>query len=107
MAEQKPNTFFEMIQTHEREWGKDAYQDRPTLEQIMSAKVVAFWQRTNTKDKRLFITLHEDTKPLEAELTKLVIRTSIQQPDKRFALGFQNQKRLKIQGLRIMFTTVE
>ena len=35
--------FMAYVQAHERQWGMDTYPDRPALESILKARVVAFW----------------------------------------------------------------
>ena len=102
---QSGKSFIDIVQEHERAWGTETYQERPGLAEILNAAVVAFWQKTDGKEKRLFITLHSDTKDIESHLAKLVLRSSVQTPDRRYIMGFQGQKRLKITGFKIMFTT--
>ena len=105
MSENNKESFLDIVQNHEREWGTETYQARPGLAEILSASVVVFWQKTDGKEKRLLITLHDDTKDIEMHLAKLVLRSPVQQPDRRYIMGFQGQKRLKIAGFKVVFTT--
>lgn len=98
-------TFLSMIQAHEREWGTDTYTGKPSLADMLSAKVVAFWQKASGDDPREFVTLHDDTTGIETHLAKLVLRSGLQTPDRRLVAVFEAQKRLKVKAFRVVFTS--
>lgn len=100
-------TFMGMVQSHEREWGTTKYLERPSLADIFAAKVVAFWQKSSGDDRREFITLHEDTGDIENHLARLVLRSKLQQPDRRLVTVFEAQKRLRIKAFKILFVPEE
>jgi hypothetical protein len=99
--------FFELVQKHEREWGATNYPERPTLEQLMMSPVVAFWQADDSKEKRLMVSTHADLKEIELSLIKLIMRVSVQKPERLFVQAYQDKKRLKVKGFNILFETDE
>lgn len=96
-------SFLDAIQAHEREWGTEKYSGRPSLEQMMMSYIVAFWQPTDDKEKRLYASVHNDTKEIEATVLKTVMRLSIQKPSRVYVRAYRNKKPLKIKGVQIIF----
>lgn len=101
------NPFLDRIQEHEREWGNDSYVGKPTLAEMLASPVVAFWQNSSGKEKRELVTLHNDTQDVEMYLAKLVLRSGLTKPDRTLITVYQNQKRLRIKGFKIVFEPVD
>ena len=100
--------FLDFVQAHEREWGKDTYPGKPSLAQMLSSPVVAFWKPTNEKDKtRMTASLYADMKGVEDHFLKLLMRSQIELPKQRIAHVFCNQKSMRIKGVRIDFVEVD
>lgn len=96
--------FFEHVQNHEREWGKETYNGRPRLADIMSAKVVVFWAVTIKDQAREIITLHDDFTELESYMTRLIFFTRAKAPDRRYIRAFLNQRPVKVRAIRVEFS---
>lgn len=98
-----PESFIEYVEHHERVWGTDNYPNRPSLSQILSAPVVVFWKDVDPKQPRLTITTHDELLDIERYITKLVFRATIDPPRQRLKRIFKDQKRVRIQGVKILF----
>lgn len=102
--------FLKLVQNHEREWGTDTYPNRPELAEIITSPVVLFWQPV-PKDKqeaklvntRMYIRLHNDLAAVENYLSNLVLRSSVQLPERKLAYIFLNQKHLRVTGIQVTF----
>lgn len=100
---QKPSTkFIDLVEDHEREWGKQRYQGKPKLKDILDATVVAFWQ-VEGEENRLMITLHNDLSDVEKSLTRQLFTGSVNAPRKRLVRVYQDQKRMVIAGVSVIF----
>ena len=101
-------TFTEYVQAHERAWGTEQYKGKPTLQQILEAKVVCFWYPTDTlagtpeENVQYLVTLHPNTKHINAYVEHLVWHTKQQLPHSRLAKVFLNQKPLRIKGVKVI-----
>lgn len=107
----------EFVQKHERSWGNESYTGRPTLAEILAAKVVVFWAysgkpQPQPQNKRAsqeippareIITLHRDTKEVESYLTRLVFFANDNPPDRKYLRAFVDQRPVKIKSVRIEF----
>lgn len=102
----EPKNFFDYIQEHERTWGDETYKDRPDLEQIMKAVVVAFWL-DGTRTDRYFITLHDDMKPIHEYYDTLIRRLVIGFPKKRLLLIFHKGREVRLNGIKLDFDVTE
>ncbi len=63
------------VERHERAWGMEYYKGRPTLAQLMNAKVVAFWHPT-TEDMNHTATMHKSVEEIDQYVTHLVWHTA-------------------------------
>ncbi len=96
--------FTEAIQEHERVWHVGTYPDRPNLDQIMQAPVVAFWIQNN--DHRPIITLHPDLKDIKSYFHTLARRLPIGYPSRRLSALFVNQCPVRV-NLLVAFEAIE
>lgn len=94
--------FIDLVQEHEREWGKKSYPGKPKLADILAAPVVAFWQ-VEGEEHRLSITLHDDLSDIEKFLTRQLFTGSVNAPRRRLVRVFKDQKRMVIAGVRVLF----
>jgi hypothetical protein len=103
----KPDDFLELVQTHERTWGKESYPNRPTLAQMLNGKVVAWWRSAKQDDVRLRATVYDSLDDLEKYMTRILIHSRLEMPSHRLAFIFINQKKASIRGVRVQITAVE
>jgi len=100
------------VQKHERDWGNKSYPGRPTLEDVMNARVVTFWQPLNKHGSpdepgREIIVIYEDLKAVESYLTRLIFLANKFRPDRQFLRAYVDQKQVKVKKARIQFGYVE
>lgn len=94
--------FMQFIEEHQRAWGRETYKGRPTLEQMLSSPVVAFWQPTS--DEMFFTaTVHKELKEIEQYLLALLIHSEVRLPVLRLKRVFVNQQPKKIANISIEF----
>jgi hypothetical protein len=106
MSGREPKMFVDYVQAHEREWGGQTYPNRPRMEQVLRAAVVAFWiDSTIANGSRHIMTLHDDLTPIEDYFSKLVRRMSYAFPNRRLTILFQNGEELEI-GVKVAFRPV-
>lgn len=94
--------FMTYVTMHERAWGLDTYKGRPTLKQILEAKVVAFWYPTS-KELPFTLTIHNDLKEIDAYLRALIIHTKVQVPRLRLARVYVNKQEVKFKTVQIVW----
>jgi hypothetical protein len=96
--------FLDEVEKHERAWGSDSYTGRPGLSQIMGAKVVAFWYPSGSDDDmHTTITIHKSLDDIHDYVTHLVWHTKERLPLVRLAKLFENQREIKIKGVKVVF----
>lgn len=86
----------EQIQEHEREWGTENYKDRPTLAEMLSAPVVAFWIEDRKEGDRVTITLHTDLKEIREYYETIFRRMGLGFPNRRLQSLFAKGKELRV-----------
>lgn len=94
--------FMTYVTMHERAWGLDTYKGRPTLKQILEAKVVAFWYPTG-KDVPFTLTLHKNISEIDAYLKALVLHTKVKIPSLRLARVFIEKREVKIKAVKVVW----
>jgi len=94
--------FLTYVALHERAWGLSTYKGRPTLNQIMEAKIIAFWRPTG-EELPFTLTIHKDLREIDAYVKALVWHTKTELPRLRLAHVFVEQKELKIKDVKIVF----
>lgn len=107
--------FMKLVQDHERQWGTESYPNRPDLADILNSPVVVFWRPTPPNAKkappptapRTIITLHPDMTPVHEYLTQVVLRSSLQAPDRRFVTAFMHQRQVRIKAVKVLFEFVD
>lgn len=103
----KKNNFLGYIEQHERVWGTQEYPGRPSLFDLINAKVVAFWHPAAEGDKRLTVTVHEDMTDLNTFLARLLLHINDKPPDRRLARIFVSGKKARIKGVRLQLVDAE
>ncbi|MDZ4765756.1 MAG: hypothetical protein SGI73_14510 [Chloroflexota bacterium] len=98
----KNDVFMQCVSAHEQGWGKDTYRGRPTLKQVLEAKVISFWEPVSDELPPT-ITLHPNLKDVEKYLLSLVMHSTKQIPRLRLAKVFLNQREVKIKNVRVVF----
>lgn len=103
MTANKETIFMDKVQEHERNWGVDKYRGRPSLHQILTANVVAFWRVKG--QAREVITLHDDLSAIERHL--LLQLVSNEESKRKLVSVFQEHTRMKIKSVNIEFIPSE
>lgn len=100
----KNQAFLNEVEQHERAWGQGTYTGRPKLQQILDAKVVAFWYPSGTDaDLAMVITLHKDIKDIDRYVSELVLHTKVRLPILRLAKVFYNQQEIRIRAVHVVY----
>lgn len=97
----------ELAQKHEREWGDQTYTARPTLSEILSMPVVAFWRPLAGNDKREKITIHKDLKDIELFIHKMVFRIQVALPKETLSHVFVKNRLVRVQAIKIQWVAEE
>jgi hypothetical protein len=99
--------FMRRVEQHERSWGTEYYKGRPTLTQIMYAKVVAFWHPTS-QAMHPTATIHRNLNEINEYVTHLVWHTARERlPLLRLESVFVNKRHMKIKAVRVVFEEPE
>ena len=99
--------FMRYIETHERAWGTETYKGRPTLNQLLEAKVVAFWHPTSDA-MHPTATTHKSLDEINDYVTHLVWHTTKERlPLLRLEAVFANKRQVKIKAVKVVFEEVE
>lgn len=98
------SAFLKEVERHERGWGDTGYSGRPELSHIMASKVVAFWYPSGSDDEiNTVVTLHKSLDDIHDYITHLVWHTKTRIPVVRLAKLFENQREVKIKGVKVLF----
>lgn len=100
-AKQPADTFIDIVQKHERTWGTETYPDRPSLADLLSAPIVAWWRSANAEDDRLKSSIHQDLDELNRYAVRILLHSRLEFPDKRLAMVYINQKKAAIKGVSL------
>jgi hypothetical protein len=94
----------ELVQAHERGWGMEQYQNRPSLADMLSRPVVVFWAGEDKTDKgRSTVSVHDHVEELNEILLSLVLAGKVTASSKRrLARIFVRQKAVQITGVRLI-----
>lgn len=98
-----PLNFYDWVQEHERTWGKRSYTGRPSLQSVMNAKVVVFWQSHEDKERHYMVTLHESVDELQKYFGRMLFTAMEASPTRHVAAIFAGGKRVRISGVRVDF----
>ena len=96
------DNFMNYVELHERSWGMDSYKDRPKLEAILQAPVVAFWRPAERGESRHIITLYDSVDELNEELSSMLLHSSTRPIKHRLFRLFYKQKRIYVKGVRLL-----
>lgn len=97
------DAFLRVVSLHERWWGQEEYPGRPTLKQILEAKVIAFWLPPKGSPLPYTVTIHNDLRDIEKYLLAIVIHSEQEMPRLRLAAIFKNRKRVRVKSVQIVF----
>ena len=108
MGQTDRSDFLALVQQHERAWGNETYAGRPTLETILHAPVVAFWQVQNSGKQadRPQITLHKDLREIEEFYVKMIFRSSLPIQQRRLYKLFVDGKQMRVASVKLSFAPV-
>ena len=94
------------IGRHERAWGMEIYRGRPTLNQFIEARVVAFWHPTS-EDMNDTATIHKSLKEIDQYVTQLVWHSGKERlPLLRLEAVFVDKVHIQIKGVKIIYEQV-
>ncbi|MBZ0278291.1 MAG: hypothetical protein K8I60_19240 [Anaerolineae bacterium] len=106
----KKEGFMYHVELHERAWGMDGYPGRPSLEDIMTAPVVAFWYNADPNRKRetrYFATVHQDISELNRYVSRMVLHSTVKIPDRRLTRLFVQRQEVIIRGVKLVLAKIE
>jgi hypothetical protein len=103
----RDETFMGWIQLHERAWGLETYEGRPTLQDMLAAPVLAFWYPVRRDESRFTATIYKDMKDLNAYASFILIHCNTRPPTWRLARLFVDRRRMKVRGARLLVESVE
>ena len=107
MAKTK-DSFMDLVQQHEREWGTRSYTGRPSLEAILDAPVVTFWRMAAEGEQLPYtVKLYQDLKDVEKYLARLIFRPDTNPPKESLVRIYANRKRITVRGVHIQFQEVD
>jgi len=98
----RDETLLGWVQLHERSWGQDRYKQRPSLEDMLNAPVLAFWYPSKRGETRFTASIHATMRDLNAYATHLLVYSKVEQPQQRLARLFVDGRRVRIRGVRIL-----
>lgn len=96
------DTFMGFVELNERAWGSDGYAGRPRLEEILRARVVAFWQHSRNRDPAYRVSVHENLHEIHEWAAHVLIESRTRTPEKRLARLYVDKRRVRIKGVRIL-----
>ena len=98
--------FMKFVEQHERAWGTEAYKGRPTLAQLMEAKVVVFWHPTSA-DMNHTATIHKSVEEIDQYVTQLVWHSSKERlPLLRLEAVFVEKVQMHIKTVKVVYEKV-
>lgn len=95
-------TFIHEVEEHERTWGNNSYQGRPSLLEIIKSPVVVFWEHVD-QDVPDTISLYNDLKEIEKYYVRILATRNPDGFKRRIVQVFHNQERVVIKGVNIVF----
>jgi hypothetical protein len=98
--------FMKFVERHERAWGMENYKGRPTLAQLVEAKVVAFWHPT-TPNMNHTATIHKSIEDIDQYVTHLVWHAGKERlPLLRLEAVFVEKVQMQIKGVKVVYEQV-
>ena len=98
--------FMKFVERHERAWGTENYKGRPTLAQLVEAKVVAFWHPT-TQNMNHTATIHKSIEEIDQYVTHLVWHANKERlPLLRLEAVFVEKAQMQIKGIKVIYEQV-
>lgn len=101
MNEKQLRTFSDFVEHHERIWQGTTYPGRPTVEEMTTQPIVAFWSDSTISPDAYIATTHTTFEPIQAYFDRLVRRIAIGFPNRRLKALFGNKQRIRIMGAKI------
>lgn len=99
-------TFTGWIQLHERAWGTDQYEDRPSLHEMMNAPVLVFWYPQKGTDRRFTAGVFANMQEVNKYATTMLLECKFKPPVKRLARLFIGGRRVRIRGVRVVYDDI-
>ncbi|MBL8161837.1 MAG: hypothetical protein JNJ61_07605 [Anaerolineae bacterium] len=91
------------VEEHERMWGTEAYKGRPSLKQLLEARVVVFWHPTS-EDMYPTATIHKNLEEINEYVTHLVWHTTrTRLPVLRLQAIFVDKTSVRIKGVKVEY----
>lgn len=100
-----PKTLIEASQYHERVWGVEEYPERPSLTQLLQARVIVFWQHAEDGE-RWRATSHANLTELEEAFSKLLTRQMIGQKPRRIVAIYEDGHEVRLKSVKVEFERV-
>lgn len=98
--------FMQLVENHERQWGTQRYQGRPSLNELLNAHIVAVWRIEN--EARAILTIHTEFHELEIYFYRLLFRPAGETKQHRKLVRiYQDRARMVAKNLRITFVPLE
>ncbi len=95
--------FMKYVERHERAWGMESYKGRPTLTQLVEAKIVAFWHPTS-QNMNHTATIHKHIDEIDEYLTHLVWHSAKERvPLLRLEAVFVDKAQMVIKGIKVIY----
>jgi len=94
--------FLGFLELNERAWGGDTYADRPKLEAILGAHVVAFWRSTHRRDPACRVTIHINLNEVHRYAAEMLIHSNTRTPDRRLMRLYVGGQRARIKGIKLI-----
>jgi hypothetical protein len=114
--------FMEFIQLHERQWGTEQYEGRPSLAELLNAPIVAVWsgkapvatttgyvspasakrQTLAVNDNKFLVTCHHDVDELEKVLADIVLLKRVSPFSyRKLARIYVRQQEMEVTGIKL------
>ena len=98
--------FTKFVERHERAWGNETYKGRPSLTQILEAKVVAFWHPTSEQMNHT-ATIHKSIEEIDQYVTQLVLHSTKERlPLLRLEAVFVEKMQMQIKNVKVIYEKV-
>ena len=98
----RDETLHGWIALHDKAWGAQTYEGRPTTLQMVSSPVVTFWYPQKHHDKRFTATFHATMRALDYYASLMLVEQKFKQPSRRLARLFVDGQRVRIRGVRFL-----
>lgn len=102
MSDKGGETFVGFVELNERAWGTNSYPGRPTLHEILTSKIVAFWRTDQKRDHAYRVTLHTTLRDINNYASAIVLHSNTRTPERRLMRLYVDQRRVVIRGVKLI-----